>query len=93
MHTDAHEKIEKLAKQFKNVHLGCLGSTHAKILIWDNCQITTSFNCLSFRGDQNRTYRQELGLLLCNQGKVIGALWAEQKDWIERAATEIRTIK
>lgn len=91
--TDALEKLEKLAKQFKNVHLGCLGSTHAKILIWDNCQITTSFNWLSFRGDQDRTYRQELGVLLRNQGKVIDALWAEQKDWIERVATEIRTIK
>ncbi len=81
---DALEKLEKLAKQFKNVHLACLGSTHAKILIWDNNQITTSFNWLSFRGDQDRTYRQEVGFLLRNQQAVIDAFWNEQKEWIER---------
>lgn len=90
---DAVEKLEKLATQFKNVHLACLGSTHAKILIWDNNEITTSFNWLSFRGDQDRTYRQEHGVLLRNQGQVTDLHWAEQKDWIERAATEVRTIK
>lgn len=87
---DALEKLEKLAKQYKNVHLACLGSTHAKILIWDNNQITTSFNWLSFRGDQDRTYRQEVGLLLRNQRKV-DEFWTEQKDWIERAAKEVRS--
>lgn len=84
---DALEKLDKLAKQFKNFHFACLGGTHAKILIWDNNQITTSFNWLSFRGDQNRTYRQEHGVLLRNQVKVINGFWAEQKDWIERAAS------
>ena len=90
---DAVEKLEKLATQFKNVHLACLGSTHAKILIWDNNEITTSFNWLSFRGDQDRTYRQEHGVLLRNQGRVTDTHWTEQKDWIERAVTEVRTIR
>jgi hypothetical protein len=90
---DAVEKLEKLAKQFKNVHLACLGSTHAKILIWDDNEITTSFNWLSYRGDQDRTYRQEHGVLLRNQGQITDHNWTEQKDWIERAAKQVRTIK
>jgi hypothetical protein len=86
---DAIEKLEKLAKDFKNVHVACLGSTHAKILIWDNNEITTSFNWLSFRGDKDRTYRQELGVFLRNQVKVTQANWTEQKEWIERVANKI----
>ena len=83
---EAIEKLVKLANQFKNVHVACLGSTHAKILIWDNNEITTSFNWLSFRGDSDRTYRQEHGVLLRNQGNVTEKNWTEQKEWIERTA-------
>lgn len=42
-------------------------STHAKILIFDDVWISTSFNWLSFRGDRDRTYRMEEGTLVCNQ--------------------------
>lgn len=41
-----------------------LANTHAKILIFDDQCITTSFNWLSFRGDPNRTYRMEEGTLV-----------------------------
>jgi hypothetical protein len=85
---DAVEKLKKLANQFKNVYVSCLGSTHAKILIWDNNEITTSFNWLSFRGDSDRTYRQEHGVFLRNQGKLTDRHWTEQKEWIERIANK-----
>jgi HKD family nuclease len=87
-HVDALEKLEKLANQFENVYVACLGSTHAKILIWDKNEIITSFNWLSFRGDKDRTYRQEHGVLLRNQGNVTEANWSEQKEWIERVASK-----
>jgi len=83
---DAVEKLKKLSNQFENVFVACLGSTHAKLLIWDNSEIVTSFNWLSYRGDQDRTYRQEHGLLLRNQGSLTDAHWSEQKEWIERVA-------
>ena len=39
-------------------------NTHAKILIYDETWISTSFNWLSFRGDSDRTYRMEEGTLV-----------------------------
>ncbi len=41
-----------------------LKNTHAKILIWDEVMITTSFNWLSFRGSRDREYRIEEGMLV-----------------------------
>ena len=41
-----------------------LGNTHAKILIWDDHLVVTSFNWLSFRGDRRRGFRQEEGMLI-----------------------------
>jgi hypothetical protein len=40
-----------------------LGNTHAKILICDQrFMVVTSFNWLSFKGDPNRTFRDERGI-------------------------------
>ncbi|MET4639589.1 phospholipase D-like domain-containing protein [Mycetocola sp. 2940] len=39
-------------------------NTHAKVLIFDDVWIATSFNWLSFRGDAERTYRMEEGVLV-----------------------------
>ncbi|MFL6163854.1 MAG: hypothetical protein ACJ74U_16745 [Jatrophihabitantaceae bacterium] len=39
-------------------------NTHAKILIYDDSWVSTSFNWLSFRGDPERTYRMEEGTLV-----------------------------
>lgn len=39
-------------------------NTHAKILIFDDVWVATSFNWLSFRGDADRTYRMEEGTLV-----------------------------
>jgi hypothetical protein len=82
----AIEKLNKLANQYKNVVVTCLGSTHAKILIWDDNSISGSFNWLSFRGDDDRTYRQEHSVLLMNQAQITNDLWKEQMEWIERSA-------
>lgn len=42
-------------------------NTHAKVLIFDDVWIATSFNWLSFRGDADRTYRMEEGVLVRSQ--------------------------
>ena len=82
----AVEQLKKFASNNKNVVVSCLGSTHAKILIWDDNSISGSFNWLSFRGDKDRTYRQEHSVLVLNQEKITHDLWKEQMDWIERSA-------
>lgn len=65
---DAIRKLENLAKRFpKHFTLVRVKSTHAKILIFDDVWIATSFNWLSFRGDRDRTYRMEEGTLVRSQ--------------------------
>jgi hypothetical protein len=46
------------------------GYTHAKVLIWDDKWVTTSFNWLSFKGDPRRTFRQQEGVLVAIKAKV-----------------------
>jgi hypothetical protein len=60
----ALRKLNNLADRFENLRIVRLQNTHAKILIFDDQWITTSFNWLSFRGDPNRTYRMEEGTLV-----------------------------
>lgn len=61
----ALRKLHNLANRFKsNFELVRLENTHAKILIFDDVWINTSFNWLSFRGDPNRTFRMEEGTLV-----------------------------
>jgi hypothetical protein len=55
-------------------------------LIWDDSQIVTSFNRLSFRGDRDRTCRLEVGVLLENDRSCDDAFHAEQRDAIEKVA-------
>lgn len=57
-------RLRGLSKTYPNFTLTELGNTHAKILIFDDVWVTTSFNWLSFKGDPDRTYRQEEGLLV-----------------------------
>jgi len=61
--SDARAEIElrTLAQAFPNFTFCLLGDTHAKILLWDDSIVVTSFNWLSFRGDPDRTFRQEEG--------------------------------
>lgn len=61
----ALRKLENLANRFESkFNLVRLMNTHAKILIFDDIWINTSFNWLSFRGDPNRTFRMEEGTLV-----------------------------
>jgi phosphatidylserine/phosphatidylglycerophosphate/cardiolipin synthase-like enzyme len=54
-----------LSGKFSNFILTRLGNTHAKVLIKDSeFAATTSFNWLSFKGDPNRTFRDEQGVLI-----------------------------
>ncbi|MEU7306137.1 hypothetical protein [Streptomyces sp. NPDC007206] len=61
----ALRKLENLAKRYPD-HLtfSRLRNSHAKVLIFDDVWIATSFNWLSFRGDKDRTYRMEEGTLV-----------------------------
>lgn len=62
---DAVGKLHNLAKRYPQFfRFTRLNSTHAKVLLFDDVWITTSFNWLSFRGDPNRTYRSEEGTLV-----------------------------
>lgn len=66
----ALRKLSNLATRYENLRVVRLQNTHAKILIFDDMWITTSFNWLSFRGDPNRTYRMEEGTLVQIPGEV-----------------------
>lgn len=78
-------RLRGLAKNFRNFHFAELGNTHAKILIFDDIWITTSFNWLSFKGDPDRTYRQEEGLLV-RVPEQVDAEYADFQQQIEDAA-------
>lgn len=61
----AIERLSNLQRRFADRFVFArLANTHAKILIFDDKWISTSFNWLSFRGDPNRTYRMEEGTLV-----------------------------
>jgi len=64
--------LQSLVKQYsKSFILKRLGDTHAKILISDTkFAVTTSFNWLSFKGEQDRTFRDERGTLISDRHKI-----------------------
>jgi hypothetical protein len=68
----AEKNLKKLANQYKdNFILKRLGDTHAKILVSDaKFAVTTSFNWLSFKGDRDRTFRDERGTLVSDPQKI-----------------------
>lgn len=57
--------LQRLMQAYDNLWISRFGDTHAKVLLSD-CRfaIVTSFNWLSFRGDPNRTFRDEQGTLV-----------------------------
>jgi len=60
----ALRRLGNLASRFSRFTFVRVRNTHAKILIYDETWISTSFNWLSFRGDSDRTYRMEEGTLV-----------------------------
>ncbi len=68
---DALQKLQNLASRFPDRFTFVrLKNTHAKILIFDEHWVSTSFNWLSFRGDPDRTYRMEEGTLVSIPNRV-----------------------
>lgn len=62
---NALRRLHNLQQRYDDTFtLARLPNTHAKVLIYDDTYITTSFNWLSFRGDPDRTYRMEEGTLV-----------------------------
>ncbi len=56
-------QLEELAVKYDGFSIRRLGDTHAKVLLSDRVfGVVTSFNWLSFRGAQNRTFRDERGI-------------------------------
>jgi phosphatidylserine/phosphatidylglycerophosphate/cardiolipin synthase-like enzyme len=54
-----------LEQRYANFRFKRLGNTHAKVLIKDSEFVAvTSFNWLSFRGDPDKTFRDEQGTLI-----------------------------
>lgn len=61
----ARERLHDLASKHTNLTVTRLGDTHAKVLIKDSeYSVVSSFNWLSFKGDRNRPFREELGYLI-----------------------------
>lgn len=61
-------KLTNLADRYRDkLSFTRLKSTHAKVLVYDDVWVTTSFNWLSFKGDPERTYRMEEGSLVRNR--------------------------
>ncbi|GET43637.1 phospholipase D-like domain-containing protein [Microseira wollei] len=68
----AEKTLQNLANHYsKTFTLKRLGDTHAKILISDTkFAVTTSFNWLSFKGERDRTFRDERGTLVSEPHKI-----------------------
>jgi phosphatidylserine/phosphatidylglycerophosphate/cardiolipin synthase-like enzyme len=60
---DAERKLQRVADDYPTLfHMTRLGDTHAKVLVCDSrFSIVTSFNWLSFRGDDQLEFRDERG--------------------------------
>lgn len=92
-HADVLSRLHKLADEFSNVVIGCLGNTHAKTLIWDENRVSTSFNWLSFQGNKDRTYRQETGLLIRGANNATEEQWNRDSAAIEEVARKRATLR
>ncbi|MCX4598349.1 hypothetical protein OG819_55425 [Streptomyces sp. NBC_01549] len=79
----AVRKITNLAARYQDkLTFTRLKSTHAKVLVYDDVWVTTSFNWLSFKGDPDRTYRMEEGSLVRNH-KIADTQYARYLELIE----------
>jgi hypothetical protein len=66
----ALNRLNNLATRYGRFTFARVKNTHAKILIFDEIWVSTSFNWLSFRGDSDRTYRMEEGTLVSIPARV-----------------------
>ena len=66
-HSDiqAEQHLKYLSEKYDNFSFVRFGDTHAKIIIMDRkFAVQSSFNWLSFRGDPNKTFRDEAGVCI-----------------------------
>lgn len=68
--SNALKRLNNLASRYDTFTFVRVRNTHAKILIFDDHWVNTSFNWLSFRGDPDRTYRMEEGTLVSIPNRV-----------------------
>lgn len=87
----ALRKLTNLAARYDKLRIVRLQNTHAKILIFDDLWVTTSFNWLSFKGDPNRTYRMEEGTLVQIQSEVDRA-FARYMDVLDADGVDPRKL-
>ncbi len=67
----AREALHAIAVRWQSCTVERLGDTHAKILIKDQEHyIVGSFNWLSFRGDRDKPFREEIGVLVQDPAEV-----------------------
>lgn len=67
---NALRRLKNLADRYDKFTFVRVKNTHAKILIFDQNWVSTSFNWLSFKGDPERTYRMEEGTLVTIPSRV-----------------------
>ncbi len=61
----AERDLKNLSKKYHNFSFVRFGDTHAKVIIMDSkFAVQSSFNWLSFRGDPNKTFRDEAGVCI-----------------------------
>lgn len=76
---NAVRSLRDLALDNARFHFKRLGDTHAKVLVKDlEFLIASSFNWLSFKGDPNRTFREEWGVCI------------RRKDFVQRESQKFR---
>lgn len=77
--------FNNLAAKYRNFHWKHQGNTHAKVLLMDEAFVVlTSFNWLSFRGDADRTFRDEQGVIITDPERVQHK-FRELAPWFEEA--------
>jgi len=80
---EALDKLYKLSGKFENLSVVRVKNTHSKILACDlQFGIVSSFNHLSFRGDDSRTYRDETGTLIRDVGAIEDLY--KHAEWLEK---------
>lgn len=65
--TNAYRDLKALTLRYPNLRLVRLGNTHAKMLLMDSeFVVVGSFNWMSFKGDKNRPFREEISFMSTN---------------------------
>lgn len=61
---EALTPLHDLSARSRYLQLGSVETIDERVLLWDSNLVVTSFNWLSYRDEQSRQYRQEIGALI-----------------------------